>query len=121
MYATIFSADPSTADERRREAHEPSIRVVVGRTGLACHRCCDTIFETHAYARSVIQHLTQHVDHLIGGCLTDDLMGLGTESADDVSVSVFDAGDVERFGTNTLVGKSRVSVHHLLYAHLTRS
>ena len=121
MYATIFATDPRAADERRREAHEPSVGVIVRRTRLTAHRYRQTVSVAHPDTRSVIDYRAQHINHLIGGRFADDLMCPRGERTDDIAVAVLNAGDVERFGTDTFVGESRIGVHHLLDAHLARA
>lgn len=43
MDITLVAAYPHSRNEVGREAHKPSVGVVVGRTGLAAHHGCDVV------------------------------------------------------------------------------
>ncbi len=120
MDGTVFAANPHSAHQRRGEAHKPTVGVVVGRTCFAAHGCLDSIPVANSYARAMIHHIAQHIDHLVGSGLTDYLVRLGCEGSNDIAVAIFDTSNIERLCANTLVGKCRVSIHHLLHAHLAR-
>ena len=119
--STILTADPASADQRGGEADKPSVGVVLRRTGLATCRHLQSVLEARTYARAMIHHVAEHIDHLVGCQFGYDLSLLRVERSDDIALFVLDAGYVQRIDTNAMVGVGGISVHHLLDADLTRS
>ena len=56
-------AEPDAGDDFRRHAHEPDVRVVVRRAGLARHRDARRQVPPHARRRAAIDDFAHHVAH----------------------------------------------------------
>ena len=79
MDTAVLTTDPYATDERRGEADEPTVGVVLRRTRLATHRRLESVAESCTHTRTVVHDILQHVDHLVGCGLADDLVGLRCE------------------------------------------
>ena len=66
MDVAVLTTDPYTTDELGREAHEPGVRVVVRRTGLATDLTRHIIFVTQPPCGTLIDDGLQLHNHLIG-------------------------------------------------------
>ena len=67
----------------------------------------------------MIHHVAEHINHLIGGCLADNLVGLGCKGSQYITIIILDAGHVLWLHANTLVGEGSIGIHHLFHTHLT--
>ena len=113
MDVPVLTAYPAAADEVGRDAHEPAIGIVVGRTGLAPDVRSEMISVAQPAARTALNDGTQHVNHLIGADFRDDLGHQRLELCDDIPMAVFNLRDEERRTADSAIGEGGIGTGHL--------
>src|SRR5690606_38664120 len=88
MDGPLFTAHPTSCHQVGSERHEPAIGVVVCRTGFTTHLSLQVIDPAQPATGSAVNYTLQHVEHLVGGGLAEDLLHAGDEGGYLVAVGV---------------------------------
>ena len=92
--------------------------MVLRSSRFASHRCFESVAESRTYARTMVHHITEHINHLVGGSFADNLIGLRSECCQNIAIVILDTSDIEWLHADTLVWEGSICIHHLLNAHL---
>src|SRR5690606_3842573 len=103
--APVFCTGPYAADQLRRDANEPSIRVIVRGTGLATHRVGEIISESQSSSRSRIHHVLEHIHHDVGAFAVQYFGYARGFFINGHTVLIFHAQDVDGFYPYPMIDK----------------
>ena len=122
VYGAVLASHPATGNQFGCETDEPTVGVILGSTGLAAHRHSEGILTAaQTHTGTFGDHFFEHINHLVGCQLADDLVRLRRKGCEYVAIIILDACYVERFGSNTTVDECGIGIGHLLHANITGS
>ena len=96
MHLTVFRSDPYSGCEGRSVSDEPSVRLVIGRSGLSGNLTCQAVLGTKTDSCTAVHDTLHQIGHKICRILAYRLLGPVAEFTKDISHTVFYAGHEHR-------------------------
>ena len=123
MDGTVLATDPCTDDKVGAYGHEPGVRMVVGRTGLASpvgvveDEVAQSLTGSAGFIHTALQHLLHEESHTV----RKGFLMVFRCDIDLISVFVEDACDDDRDMMFSVIGHGTVGIDHLQQVHVTGS
>src|SRR5690606_29709999 len=111
---SVFCTGPYSADQVRRNADKPSIRIVIGCPCLSTHRLGQVITPAQASARSPVYYGFQHIHHNISTFFIHHFHDSRCVLVDRGAVFIFNPQQKDRFSPDTMIHECRICTHHVI-------
>ena len=121
MDASVFRTDPYSCRKFRSIADEPSVRLIVGGSGLSCNLTLQAVFCTESDTGTAVYHALHQICHKECCMLAESLTLRIMELAQKVAVPVLDSCHENRCDIYTLRRECIVCRHHVIYGDICRT